>query len=376
MSKRPSPKPKKTSARAGTAKPRRKTAKRSTQRMPVKISRGRRGKSDREEGPVEWFLPEIESTYTRLESPAQAAARAVPPPAGVTRSGHAFRSVLQPGEGEAVLAAPDRGLWINRLSEYKQRKSVAATMRAAAVPGAPAIPGARNWLPLGPTVVLEGQTVGGEPVGGRTVGLAVAAGGQRVYAASACGGVFRSDDGGTSWASMMDAFDIDPTNFASASLACGAIAIDPADSDRVYVGTGEGETHEIFAARIVSALPAYRGIGPIRSDDGGATWLSEPTAAGAPTLAGEAFFSLAVDPANREHVVGATSVGLYHRVPQGAAFEWTRVRAGVHSSVVVAGAGGSRKFFAAEWGTGVVGSSNGQTCRASDGRSLRDPLGS
>ena len=124
------------------------------------------------------------------------------------------------------------------------------------MPGAPAIPGARNWLPLGPTVVLEGQTVGGEPVGGRTVGLAVAAGGQRVYAASACGGVFRSDDGGTSWASMMDAFDIDPTNFASSSLACGAIAIDPADPDRVYVGTGEGETHEIFAARIVSALPA------------------------------------------------------------------------------------------------------------------------
>ena len=212
--------------------------------------------------------------------------------------------------------------------------------------------------------MLEGQTVGGEPVGGRTVGLAVAAGGQRVYAASACGGVFRSDDGGTSWASMMDAFDIDPTNFASSSLACGAIAIDPADPDRVYVGTGEGETHEIFAARIVSALPAYRGIGPIRSDDGGATWVSEPTAAGAPTLAGEAFFVLAVDPGNREHVVGATTAGLYRRVPQGAAFEWTRVRPGVHSSVVVAGAGGSRKFFAAEWGAGVVGSADGQTWTA------------
>ena len=115
----------------------------------------------------------------------------VAPPAGVTRSGHAFRSALQPGESEAVLAAPDRGLWINRLSEYKQRKSVAATMRAAAVPGAPAIPGARNWLPLGPTVVLEGQTVGGEPVGGRTVGLAVAAGGQRVplQPAAVCSGL-------------------------------------------------------------------------------------------------------------------------------------------------------------------------------------------
>ena len=37
--------------------------------MPVKISRGKRRKSDREEGPAEWFLAEIESTYTRLESP-------------------------------------------------------------------------------------------------------------------------------------------------------------------------------------------------------------------------------------------------------------------------------------------------------------------
>src|SRR6476646_10161036 len=115
MSKRPSPK--KTSARAGTAKPRRKTAKRSTQRMPVKISRGRRGKSDREEGPAEWFLPEIESTYTRLESPAQAAARAVAPPGGAERARHAFRSALQPGEGEARRLTPVRGLWINRLSE-------------------------------------------------------------------------------------------------------------------------------------------------------------------------------------------------------------------------------------------------------------------
>ena len=159
---------------------------------------------------------------------------------------------------------------------------------------------------------------------------------------------------------MMDAFDIDPTNFASASLACGAIAIDPADSDRVYVGTGEGETHEIFAARIVSALPPIAASAPSdgrRRSDGYPSrwWLRRVT--------GEAF-TLAVDPANREHVVGATSAGLYHRVPQGAAFEWTRVRPGVHSSVVVAGAGGSRKFFAAEWGTGVVGSSDGQTWTA------------
>jgi hypothetical protein len=357
------PSPKKTKTRARAAKPGGQRAKRTVMRMPVRV-RGKQVKAEREEGPAEWFLAEIESTYTRLESPAVAAARVAAPAGRKARSADAFRSTLQPGEGEAVLAVPERTVWIDRLSEYKQRKSMAVAARGAIVPGAPVIPGARNWLPLGPSVVLHGQTVGAEPVGGRTVGLAVATGGHRVYAATACGGVFRSDDGGTSWASMMDAFDVDPTNFASASLACGAIAIDPADPDRVYVGTGEGETHDIFAARIVSALPAYRGIGPIRSDDGGATWISEATAAGAPTLAGEAFFSIAVDPANREHVIAATSAGLYERVALGAGFEWTRVRPGVHSSVVAAGAGGSRKFFAAEWGKGVFSSSDGHTWTA------------
>ena len=33
----------------------------------------------------------------------------------------------------------------------------------------------------------------------------------------------------------MNAFDVDPTHFASTSLACGAIAIDPRHPDRVYV---------------------------------------------------------------------------------------------------------------------------------------------
>src|SRR5262249_16008565 len=150
------------------------------------------------------------------------------------------------------------------------------------------VPGGRNWSPLGPTMVLQGQTVGAEPIGGRVAGIAIAPGGQIIYAASACGGVFRSDNGGTSRRTLMDGFDVDPTNFAATSLACGAIAIDPADPNRIYVGTGEGDTHQLFSARIVNALPAYRGIGPILSDDGGDTWTSEPIVTGSPALAGEA----------------------------------------------------------------------------------------
>jgi hypothetical protein len=140
-----------------------------------------------------------------------------------------------------------------------------------------------------------------------------------VYAASANGGVFRSDDGGVSWKGLMDGFDLAPTEFASTSLACGAIAIDEKDPDRVYVGTGEGDTYAMFKNRLVNAMPASRGVGPIRSDHGGSTWKSEATAAGSPELAGQAFFALAGDPSNRENVVGATSEGLYQRVAAAAA---------------------------------------------------------
>jgi hypothetical protein len=223
--------------------------------MPVRITGREKDGGRPDEGPAAWFVAQMESAYARLEPATGAPAREAAP-AGLPRSGSSFESRLVSGAGEASLASPDRAVWIDRLRDYKQRKAAAAQARAAVRPGAPTVPGGRNWLPLGPTVVLHGQTVGDEPVGGRTVGIAVAKGGRRVYAATACGGVFRSDDGGTSWASMMEGFDLDPANFASASLACGAIAIDPMDPDRVYVGTGEGETYAIFSARIVSALPA------------------------------------------------------------------------------------------------------------------------
>lgn len=322
----------------------------------------------RESGPRGWFLPVIESAYARLVPRGSEAAASDSATALGVGSPTAFVSRLQPGMGEGVLASPPLGFWIDRLAEYKRRKGAeahrrrAALMVAAAGPPGPVVPGEVNWSPLGPSVVLDGQAIGSPPVAGRVSGIAVAPGGSTVYAATANGGVFRSDDSGLSWASLMDAFDVDPTQFASTSLACGAIAIDAADPQRIYVGTGEGDTHSLFQRRITHALPAYRGIGPIRSDDGGGTWRLEPTAAASPPLGGAAFFALAVSPGNRDSVVGATTVGLYQRVPAvGGTSEWALRRPGVHSSVVVASAGATTRFFAAEWGQGVVSSADGTT---------------
>jgi hypothetical protein len=323
---------------------------------------------EREGGPVKWLFPILESAYTVLgerDGTLKKAAGTVKArlSAAQDQVRKTFRSRLQPGQGENVLSTADPNLWLERLKDYKQRKAASFAARVA-MPGAvrpgPVIPGAQNWTPLGPSVVLNGQALGAPSVAGRVVGVAVALDGQLVYAASANGGVFRSEDAGQSWRSLMDGFDVDPTNFATTSLACGAIAIDSHDPNRVYVGTGEGDTYALFANRIVNALPAYRGIGPIRSDDGGLNWIVEETVPGSPSLAGQAFFALAVDPGNRENVVAATTSGLYQRIIQADGSPgWIARRPGVHSSVVVASSAGVTKFFAAEWGVGVLQSGDG-----------------
>jgi hypothetical protein len=294
---------------------------------------------------MEWLSPMLEEAYMKLRPKAdaerEADAAAKPRKPGrvgkTTAKKPVFRSVHLEGKGESVLAELPRTHWEDLLRKFRERKAAVGHTRDAFRARMPAVVGQNNWTPLGPSVIARGQTGNRGAISGRVPGIAIAPGGARIYVASANGGVWRSDDSGQSWVSTMEGFDTNPTSVASASLVCGAIAIDPADPDRVYVGTGEGDTDGIFSFRIVNALPAYRGIGPIRSDDGGVNWVQETSS---PSLSGFSFFKIAVDPANREHCVAATSNGLYERIPSGAGFTWTRRRTQVHTSVVVARASG------------------------------------
>jgi hypothetical protein len=280
-------------------------------------------------------------------------------------------SLFVPGPGKAALAELPATYWLDvrrtvgdRLLREGRKRMRAVGLRTSDGT-APGVPGANNWIPIGPSVVRKGQATGNPPVAGRTNGIAITPGGNRVYVSTADGGVWRSDDAGVSWRSTMDSFDLDPTAFAATSNACGAIAIDPADPNRVYVGTGEGDTNELFTLRLVSALPTYRGVGPIRSDDGGTTWNAEPTDVASPTLVGSACFALAVDPGDRENVVAATTVGLYRREPDGAGgYHWVQKRTGIHTSVVACRSGTTTTFYAAPRGGGVFSSPDGSTWTA------------
>lgn len=248
---------------------------------------------------------------------------------------------------------PD-GFHKNRIASYRQRQQ-SSVSTSAAVPDDIEFDAARpaphnNWVPLGPSVLRQGQAVTRPAVSGRVAGMAVAPGGLRVYVASANGGVWVSDDGGKTWRSTMDAWDLNPTTLSSDSLACGAIAIDQDDPDRVYVGTGEGGAESFF------------GVGPICSDDGGVNWDTEKTSTPETSLAGSGFYALAVDPADRERVIGATEIGLYAREPdEDDGYHWVRKLEGVFTSVVAARSNNVTTFYAAARGGNVLMSEDGNT---------------
>lgn len=244
---------------------------------------------------------------------------------------------------------------LDRIAEYRARQQTKVDDEGrGGRPLVPTPPPANNWIPIGPSVVLKGQVSNQANVSGRVGGIAVAPGGSRVYVAAANGGVWRSEDGGMNWVDTMQAWDLDPTTNSSDSLACGAIAIVESDTDRVYVGSGEGDS-DWWPGGAIS------GVGPIVSNDAGENWATEPSN---PSLAGQSFYAMVVDPDDPDVVVAATTLGIYRREPDGSGgFVWNRKRTGRTFSVVVATDGSTKRFFAAQ-GSSVFTSPDGSTWNA------------
>lgn len=104
-------------------------------------------------------------------------------------------------------------------------------------------PNALNWSQLGPG-----------NIGGRIRAIAVhPTDPNTVYFGAVAGGVWKTTNGGTSWASLNDYM---------ANIAVCALVIDPANPNIIYAGTGEGFFN----------LDAIRGAGIFKSTDAGASW--------------------------------------------------------------------------------------------------------
>src|SRR5205807_5223968 len=91
------------------------------------------------------------------------------------------------------------------------------------------------WTAIGPAPLPNGIN-GNSPgptnsTSGRVTAIAIdPTNSQKVYLGTAQGGVWRSTDGGTNWTSIFD---------SAQSLAIGALAVAPSSPSTLYVGTGE-----------------------------------------------------------------------------------------------------------------------------------------
>ncbi|QOI99888.1 MAG: hypothetical protein HRU70_05080 [Phycisphaeraceae bacterium] len=168
----------------------------------------------------------------------------------------------------------------------------------------------------------------------------------RYFAAGADGGVWRTDTGGSTWTPLTDHLP---------ASAVGALALDPADPDTIYAGTGEAN----FANH------SRYGLGIYKSTDAGATWthLAEPI------FAGRCISRLVIDPRDPSRIFAAVThaggfparaaakghpqadgpVGLFRS--DDAGISWTHVSGGLPSlcltDLVIDPADPSRMFAAA-----------------------------
>lgn len=187
----------------------------------------------------------------------------------------------------------------------------------------------RSWIPLGPSILTNGQARRNPIVAGRVRDIKVSPDGTRVYVASANGGVWYSSDTGTSWTPLGGASLAPSADRSDLSLTIGALlvkfgdtaGVDEPDKDIVYVGTGEARpTGSIRPGSHMGGLGVLRLNGTLSdalSNPRQNPWKREATA-----LAGAGIFRLAHDPAaaNAPTLAGngtflaATSRGLWKRV--------------------------------------------------------------
>ena len=131
-------------------------------------------------------------------------------------------------------------------------------------------------------------------------------------------------------------------------MASGSIAIDPTNPDRIYIGTGEPVT--LGSSTHGFGSPSYFGLGVLRSDDGGSSWMLLPWSNKSSMI-----HRLAVHPTASDTLFVASTSDLWKSSNGGQA--WSRVLTGVMTDVVYSPANPTRIY--AVIGNDYGGSSNG-----------------
>jgi PKD repeat protein/photosystem II stability/assembly factor-like uncharacterized protein len=122
----------------------------------------------------------------------------------------------------------------------------------------------------------------------------------RIYATTASGGLWKSNDTGKLW------FNVGTDKFPD--MQCASICIDHTNNNILYLGSGD---------------PNYYsgGYGVWKSINGGTTWAQSATGLGNVLVV-----ELIMNPLNNQSILAATNVGLFKTIDAGAS--WTMVKNG------------------------------------------------
>lgn len=197
-----------------------------------------------------------------------------------------------------------------------------------------------TWVNMGPTradVAKNGGTSLAKSDAGRPTGIVIDPNNASIiYAAFAGGGLWKTTNGGTTWAPLTESLG---------TLSVGTVALDPTNSSTIYLGLGDA-----FDGT---------GIGMVKSTDGGVTW-SAPVFLGDSTVIN----AIQVAPLNPSIVLAATNKGMYRSTNAGAT--WTLLTLPTGQTAVpyiwtMAWTGGSSFAISLEANPGVAtGTTDGQ----------------
>ncbi len=160
-----------------------------------------------------------------------------------------------------------------------------------------------NWSSLGP--VNTGTRIIGRPGQGRINAVAVDPNNPDImFAGAPAGGAWKSTDGGTSWTPIFDFFP---------QTGVSGIAIDPNDSNTVYLATGDDDNATTFS------------IGVWKSTDGGTTW--NETGLNASEINEYSVMNeIVIDPTNSNVLWVGSTEGIFKSTDAGD--NWTLMRSG------------------------------------------------
>jgi hypothetical protein len=146
------------------------------------------------------------------------------------------------------------------------------------------------------------QFLGPQNIGGRVRALVIHPTQPNIlWAAAVGGGVWKSTNGGAAWLPLSDLLP---------NIAVNSLAIDPANPNVLYAGTGEGYGNS----------DAIRGAGVFRTTDGGATWTRLTS-----TNNSNFHFvnDILVSKGSSQRLYAATKTGVWRSLNGGGS--WTRV---------------------------------------------------